>query len=158
MSKGVRLISVSASGFRGYAHSHTIRFDRPVTVLTGPNMAGKSSTLGAVEWALFSDFLSLQKPRDKRDAEIVNDLSRTAEVTLVLEVDSKELTVKRSRKKHSAKSDFIITEGEQVFRGHEAEERLFRLLQMTAEDFQRGAFLHQESPAGLLRDSEQVRD
>src|SRR6516162_8643556 len=42
-------------GFRGFREAEEFTFDQPATELFGDNRSGKSSTLNAIEWAMFGD-------------------------------------------------------------------------------------------------------
>jgi len=55
----ITIDKVTIAGFRGYNSPKTIDLNGKSALFLGPNMSGKSSTLGAIEWCLFDDFYSL---------------------------------------------------------------------------------------------------
>src|SRR5262245_45992701 len=48
-------VRLALRGFRGFRDLQEFVFDRQVTELFGDNRSGKSSTLNAIEWALFGN-------------------------------------------------------------------------------------------------------
>jgi DNA repair exonuclease SbcCD ATPase subunit len=159
-SQRLRLVRLRAEGFRGICDPLDIDFHQQTTVLSAPNGSGKTSILGAIEWALFGE-LQYQPKENATNDELVNIRHRTqvATVTVDLENDDGIVSITRSKKagKRAAEAIVQLPNGEEYV-GSEANTALFRLLGLTFEDFYRAVYLHQESIRGLLTDDPRVRN
>ena len=158
----LRLARLRAEGFRGIGDPLDIDFHRQTTVLSAPNGSGKTSILGAIEWALFGE-LKYQSKENATNDELVNIRYRTqsATVTVDLEDDDGITSITRSKKAKKRATDVTVElpSGERyVGAGAEADAVLFRLLGLTFDDFYRAVYLHQESIRGLLIDEPKVRN
>jgi DNA repair exonuclease SbcCD ATPase subunit len=159
-SQKLRLVRLRAEGFRGICDPLDIDFHQQTTVLSAPNGSGKTSILGAIEWALFGE-LKYQPKENVTNDELVNIRHRTqvATVTVDLANDDGIVSITRSKKagKRAAEAIVQLPNGEEYI-GAEANTALFRLLGLTFEDFYRAVYLHQESIRGLLTDDPRVRN
>jgi exonuclease SbcC len=156
----LRLVRLRAEGFRGICDPIDVDFHQQTTVLSAPNGSGKTSILGAIEWALFGE-LQYQPKENATNDELVNIRHRTqvATVTVDLENDDGVVSITRSKKagKRAAAAIVLLPNAEEYV-GAEAETALFRVLGLTFEDFYRAVYLHQESIRGLLTDDPRVRN
>ena len=153
MSLGkLRPIVLRAEGFRGICDECEIKFDHHMTLLSAPNGSGKTSILGAIEWALFSK-LQYQPSENLTNDELVNirHPSQRAVVTVELEGDDGIASVTRSKRIGKMAQDVVLRLPDgTVVSGPEAETATYRLLGLTFDDFYRAIYLHQESVRGLL--------
>lgn len=156
----LHLVRLHAEGFRGICDPLDIDFHRQTTVLSAPNGSGKTSILGAIEWALFGE-LQYQPKENATNDELVNIRHRAqvATVTVELDCDDGTVSITRSKKagKRAAEAVVHLPNGEE-YSGAEANTALFRLLGLTFDDFYRAVYLHQESIRGLLTDDPRVRN
>jgi DNA repair exonuclease SbcCD ATPase subunit len=156
----LRLATLRAEGFRGICDPICVDFHDQTTVLSAPNGSGKTSILGAIEWALFGELMYQPKENSTND-ELVNIRHRTqtATVTVELEGDDGITVITRSKKagKRAAEAIVRLPNGAELT-GAEATTTLFRLLDLTFEDFYRAVYLHQESVRGLLTDDPRIRN
>ena len=156
----LRLTRLRAEGFRGICDPIDIDFHPQTTVLSAPNGSGKTSILGAIEWALFGE-LQYQPKENATNDELINIRHRaqSATVTVDLEGDDGTAFVTRSKKAGKRATEVIVQlpSGEEYV-GSEANTALFRLLGLTFDDFYRAVYLHQESIRGLLTDDPRVRN
>ncbi len=159
-SQKLRLARLRAEGFRGICEPIDIDFHEQTTVLSAPNGSGKTSILGAIEWALFGE-LKYQPKENATNDELVNIRHRTqtATVTIDLKNDDGIASITRTKKAGKRATEVIVRlpSGEECV-GPEANSALFRLLGLTFDDFYRAVYLHQESIRGLLTDEPRVRN
>jgi DNA repair exonuclease SbcCD ATPase subunit len=159
-SSKFRLLSLRAEGFRGICEPIEIDFHEKTTLLSAPNGSGKTSILGAIEWALFGE-LKYQPKENGTNDELVNMRQRnqSAVVTVDLENSDGVLSITRSKRAGKRVVETLVTlpNGDD-FEGDEAESAIFRILGLTFEDFYRAVYLHQESIRGLLIDDPRVRN
>ncbi len=159
-SQKFRLVRLRAEGFRGICDPLDIDFHQQTTLLFAPNGSGKTSILGAIEWALFGE-LQYQPKENATNDELVNIRHRTqiATVTIDLANDDGIVSITRSKKagKRAAEAIVQLANGEEYV-GSDANTVLFRLLGLTFDDFYRAVYLHQESIRGLLTDDPRVRN
>lgn len=155
-----RLESLTASGFRGIADTLTFEFHPRANLFLAPNGCGKTSILGAIEWALFGQ-LGYQPHENKTSDELVNitHYPRQASVEVVLRSDRDTLRVIRTKREGKMATSLRVIRSEvREFEDEAAEAECFRRLGLTFEDFSRAVFLHQESIRGLLTDEPRVRN
>src|SRR5437899_4265266 len=93
------LDKVTIAGFRGYNSPKTIALGGKSAVFLGPNMSGKSSTLGAIEWCLFGDFYSLPADRTRVRDELMKDHSPSPTVKLEVVRAGKRFVVDRTEQR-----------------------------------------------------------
>jgi exonuclease SbcC len=151
---------LTAEGFRGIGDQLDLSFHPRVTLLLAPNGCGKTSILGAVEWALFGE-LHDQPRENATNDELVNIHHHPREARVVLELASRDDTLVVERTKRAGKRASALTvtfSGVRRFEDAEAEQFLFQKLGLTFEDFYRAVYLHQESIRGLLVDEPRVRN
>lgn len=157
-ASNLTLDKVTIAGFRGYRDSKTIGFNGKSAVLLGPNMSGKSSTLGAIEWCLFGDFYSLPGDRTRTRDELVNDHSPSASVKVELARDGNRFVIERVKQMGESKSKLRVTlEDGSVVLSHEAPNRIFQVLGLSFEDFVRSVYLHQENMRDILTEDRKIR-
>jgi DNA repair exonuclease SbcCD ATPase subunit len=156
----LRLARLRAEGFRGICDPLDIDFHDQMTLLSAPNGSGKTSILGAIEWALFGE-LQYQPKENATNDELVNIRHRAQAATVTVDLEGEDgiASVTRSKKagKRAVEAFVKLPDGEE-FSGSEADTALFRLLGLTFEDFYRAVYLHQESIRGLLTDDPRVRN
>lgn len=155
-----RVQSLEIEGFRGINEKKVFRFDLPFVLLFGNNGRGKSSTLGAIEWSLFGDFVSVRCIESKTKDELVNSVTpkATARVTLTLQRNGESYTFTREKVVGKRKTKFSVKTPDGEFKNSEAEAKVESLLGLTLDDFHRTVFLHQEAVRGLLTDDSSRRD
>lgn len=161
MVDGIRLKQLTVSGFRGYgSQGETIDLSGPMVILSGGNRSGKSSTLNAIEWALYGDEVvgSGKVNIEERKGWLVKNLRcDRASVELVLESDEGDIIVRRSAAgaggKKSREFYFVDENGEK----HDEEEGLWNMLGLGPKDFMSTAYLHQEVIRDLLVTQPSVR-
>jgi DNA repair exonuclease SbcCD ATPase subunit len=133
-------------------------FDRPATLLFGANGCGKSSTLNAVEWALFGDECAGKQTgiRERVAWPIANCHMEAPDVLVEVELEGLGGThvVRRTLKRSGRKSaveylELTLPEGE-VVAGPEARERLAQLLRCSFRDFMTTVYQHQEAIRAVL--------
>jgi len=152
------LDKVTIAGFRGYGAQKTIALAGKSAILLGPNMCGKSSTLGAIEWCLFGDFYSLPADKTRARDELVNDHSPSASVKLELTRAGKQIVVERVKQRGESKSKLKVTlDDGSVIQDPEASNRIFQILGLGFEDFVRSVYLHQENVRDILTEDRKVR-
>ena len=158
----LRHVRLKAEGFRGICDPIEIDFYRQTTVLSAPNGSGKTSILGAIEWALFGE-LQYQPKENTTNDELVNIRHRAQSATVRIDLESDDgiASITRSKKagKRAAGATVQLPNGEEYV-GTEANAALFRLLGLTFDDFYRAraVYLHQESIRGLLTEDPRVRN
>ncbi len=152
------LDKVTIAGFRGYNSPKTISLGGRSAVFLGPNMSGKSCTLGAIEWCLFGDFYSLPADRTHVGDELVNDHSPSTSVKLELVRAGKRFVVERVKQRGESKSKLKVTVDDgTVVQDPEASNRVFQILGLGFEDFVRSVYLHQENTRDILTEDKKVR-
>lgn len=153
MNSGIRLKTLKVSGFRGFGPAEeTIDLSGPVVILAGGNRSGKSSTLNAIEWALYGGEVVSGKVNieERKGWQVKNMRCERASVELVLETGAGDITVRRSGTgaagKRSQTFYFVDADGER----HDEEEELWNMLGLGPKDFMSSAYLHQEVIRDLL--------
>jgi len=147
---------LSVCGFRGFNLRRNFVFDRPVTVLFGQNHLGKSSTLNAIEWALFGHQCigkSTEIP-ERKGWEVKNKFSETGcEVSLSFDNGGGQYRLERKftgkRTKYDDSLRVTLPSGTECV-GTDAETHLSILRDATFGDFSASAYQHQESLRSLL--------
>jgi len=154
------LETLEIEGFRGFNEKKSFQFNKPIVFLFGNNGLGKSSTLGAIEWCLFGDFVSVQCLETRTKDELINDINPKgiARVKLILKKDEDVYELIREKEKGTRRTKFVLKSLEGEFTENEAQEKCNKLLGTTLDDFHRTVFLHQESVRGLLTEETVVRD
>lgn len=160
MPGNVRLDYVEIEGFRGVNKRVHIDFGGNATVVSAWNGRGKSTILGAVEWALFGE-LRFQPAENRTRDELVSVFhpGGRASVVLSLAVGPKRVRVTRTRVVGRMASDLEVRdESGRALEDEDARSYLFRLTGLNFDDFYRAAFLHQDSIRGLLTEEQKERD
>lgn len=158
--QGVRLKSLDIEGFRGVNRRIHLEFGPRATIVSASNGRGKSTLLGAVEWALFGE-LKFQPSENRTHDEIVSLFhpGNRASVQLTLTDKGKELRIKRTRTIGKMASDVEVTDGTgRELNDRDVTETIFRLTGLSFDDFYRAAYLHQDSIRGLLTEDQKDRD
>src|SRR5665213_70281 len=113
----LRLTRLRAEGFRGICDPIEIDFHQQTTVLSAPNGSGKTSILGAIEWALFGE-LKYQPKENGTNDELVNMRHRTqiATVTVDLENDDGVISITRIKKtgKRAVETTVSLPNGDEL--------------------------------------------
>ncbi len=160
MGQGIRLKEIKVKGFRGYGdEERRLDLAHPVVVLYGGNRSGKSSTLNAVEWALFGGEVVGKKIgiEERKGWLACNRRCGSAVVELVLETGSGEILVHRELGGGRKRSGGIFYFKDEKGRQHEDEVALWALLGMNARDFMSSAYLHQEVIRDIVVSTPSVR-
>ena len=160
MTQTERLLlnKVTIAGFRGYNEPKTISFEGKSAFLFAPNMVGKSSTLGAIEWCLFGDFYSLPRDRTKVGDELINDHAPRASVAVELLQGSKRITIERLKQRGESRSKLKLTMDDgTVVDNPDTPNKVFQVLGLGFDDFVRAVYLHQESLRDILTEDKKIR-
>ena len=148
---GIRVKELKVKGFRGFS-DREVSFDLayPVVLIGGNNRSGKSSTLNAVEWALYGSAVASGTGIGERTNWLVTNLGcEKARVELTLATDNGEIKVTRElagRRRKGAGFSFTDEQG----RVGVDEAELHRLLGMDAKGFMSSVYLHQEVIRDIL--------
>jgi len=159
MTRDLVIDGIIIEGLRGFNNAQTIELDGSHALISGKMGTGKSSTLCAIEWALFGDIAHIKCSESRTQAEFVNanKIDQKARVTLKLKGDDGEYTIQRE--KHAKKKDSYLTfstpTGE--FEGDIAANEIYSMFG-TFEDFHRSIFLHQEAVRAILTENPEERD
>jgi len=158
---GIRLKQLKVSGFRGFTNvEETIDLSGPMVIFSGGNRSGKSSTLNAIEWALYGDeVVSSGKVNiEERKGWLVKNIaSDRATVELRLDTPDGDIIVRRATgggKGQKSKLFYYVDENGEK---HEDPEELWHLLGLGPKDFMSSAYLHQEVIRDLLVTTPSVR-
>lgn len=159
MLGGLVIDSIIIEGLRGFNNAQTIGLDGSHALISGPMGTGKSSTLYAIEWALFGDIAHIKCSESRTHAEFVNanKIDQKARVTLKLKRDDGEYTIQREKhaKKRESYLTFSTPTGE--FEGNDAANQIYSIFG-TFEGFHRSVFLHQEAVRAILTENPEERD
>jgi DNA repair exonuclease SbcCD ATPase subunit len=159
MIRDLVIDSITIEGLRGFNNTQTIKLDGSHALISGKMGTGKSSTLCAIEWALFGDIAHIRCSESRTQAEFVNanKIDQKARVTLKLKGSDGDYIVQRE--KHAKKRDSYLTfstpNGE--FEGDVAANKIYSIFG-TFEDFHRSIFLHQEAVRAILTENPEERD
>jgi len=145
---------LTVRGFRGFSGEETFEFTSPVTILSGQNHCGKSSTLNALEWCLFGDQCKGKETniRERVGWIIPNQYLERPDVLVELRLTGSdgEYVVRRRlhqpTKKRSpvAELELECPDGD-VVNGASAEKLLAQWLRSSFRDFSTTVYQHQES-------------
>src|SRR5262249_49458688 len=125
-------------GFRGFREAEEFHFDQPATLLFGDNRSAKSSTLNAIEWALFGEACNGKQTgiRERVGWIIPNQHLSVPGARVQMDLESPEgmykilRILRRSPKKGSLEETLELTlPDETALTGDPAKERLEGLLQ-----------------------------
>ena len=143
MARDIVINSLVIEGLRGFNNAQTIEFDGSHTLISGKMGTGKSSTVCAIEWALFGDIAHIKCSESRTQAEFVNanKIDQKARVTLRLKSNDGEYIIQREKhaKKRESYLTFFTPAGE--FEGDAAANAIYSIFG-TFEDFHRSIFLH----------------
>lgn len=161
MASTMRLKEIKIKGFRGYGkEEQSIDLSSPVVLLYGGNRSGKSSTINAIEWALYGGEVAGKKigiaERSRWQTRNLN--CDSIGVELVLESDKGDIHIFREMgktKKRSGEPFYYVDENGAKC---EEQERLWDLLGMDARDFMNSAYLHQEVVRDIVVNAPSVRE
>jgi DNA repair protein SbcC/Rad50 len=153
-------VSLDLEGFRGANKRIHLDFGENATVLSAWNGRGKSTLLGAVEWALWGE-LRFQASENLTHDELNSMLQPAgrATVQLALSTGGREVLVRREKAVRKRETWVEVTDPSGgKLEGSDADSFIFRMTGLSFDDFYRAAFLHQESIRGLLTEDQKVRD
>jgi len=154
------LKEITISGFRGYAETpETLDLSLPAVLFMGGNRSGKSSTLNAIEWALYGDEVAGagKVGIDERKGWLVkNRQASRVRVELVLYSDAGEVRVVRETVKGRKKGGTFSCTDENGNR-HSDEAFLWNRLGLGPRDFMSSVYLHQEVIRDIVVTSPRVR-
>jgi DNA repair exonuclease SbcCD ATPase subunit len=153
------LTRLIVKGFRGFREAEEFTFDQPATELFGDNRSGKSSTLNAIEWAMFGDACAGKQTgvRERVGWIISNQHSPAPAVRVQLDMEGPEGTyiivrmLRRPAKKGAAEETLELTlPNDTTLTGDVANERLAGLLKSSFRDFFTTVYQHQEAIRAVL--------
>lgn len=160
MQANLRLKEIKIKGFRGYGDSEeTIDLSAPASLFVGNNRSGKSSTLNAIEWALYgSDITGKKSGINERKGWLTRNRNcDSVHVELVIDSEEGEVHVFRDlgggRRGSGEKFFYVDENGEQIF----DQESLWVRLGMEPKDFMSSVYLHQEVIREILVTEPRVR-
>ncbi len=155
----LKLKEITIKGFRGYGRKE-VAFDlsSPVTLLVGNNRSGKSSTLNAIEWAIYGNKIAKKEYIEERNRWLIRNRNcDSCQVELALQSESGKITVFRElgteRKRRTENFYLVNQEGKRV----DQEETLWSALGMEPKDFASSAYLHQEVIRDILTVDPRIR-
>jgi DNA repair exonuclease SbcCD ATPase subunit len=160
------LTNLKVRGFRGFRGDEEFDFASPATLLFGENHFGKSSTLNAVEWALFGDDCLGTRTgiRERVGWEIANRHLPATDVVaeVVLDGPNGTYTICRTLRKSGRKAavealEFTLPDGK-VLTGRAASEHLAQLLRSSFRDFMTTVYQHQEAIRAVLTQEPRERN
>ncbi|HLC67417.1 MAG TPA: AAA family ATPase, partial [archaeon] len=157
MKNKLSINSIHISGFRGYNKEEIIELNGKSALIFGDNYAGKSSTIGAIEWCMFGDFRSVKIDKNTVGSELVNNHCSNALVKInFVDEDGKHITIERNKQRDKGKSKTSLTtdEGNSV---SEDGAEIFKLTKLGIEDFIRSVYLHQEDIRDVITEDRTVR-
>lgn len=159
MLNGFVIENILIDGLRGFNNAQTIKLDGAHTIITGKMGTGKSSTLCAIEWALFGDISHIKCSESKTQAEFVNSnkIDQKARVILKLKSADGEYIIQREKHAKKRDSDLILSTPAGEFEGEEAANQIYSIFG-TFDDFHRSVFLHQEAIRAILTENPEERD
>lgn len=151
------LMRLSVRAFRGFTDEQQFGFDKPVTLLTGENHRGKSSTLNAVEWCLFGDSCIGKKTgiRERIDWEVANRNAQETSVAVEAEFEGQDgkyvitRELGKGGKRTSGKLTISLPDGT-TLHDAEAEGQIYSLFRSSFQDFMTTVYQHQESIRAVL--------
>ncbi len=158
MATGFRLKQISISGFRGYGEQRqVIDLASPIVLLIGNNRSGKSSTLNAIEWALYGSEVVGKKIgiEERKGWRVVNLSAKKAHAELIISTATGDIKVVRSQSgsRKSGETFYYIDGGKKYF----DETGLWTRLGLDAKDFMSSVYLHQEVVRDILVTTPKVR-
>jgi DNA repair exonuclease SbcCD ATPase subunit len=159
MKSGLVLDSLTVEGLRGFNDAKTIDFRGLHTFIFGKMGTGKSSTLCAIEWALFGDIAHIKCSESRTQAEFVNanKIDQKARVTLGFKGGDGEYVVQREKHAKTRGSYLTLSTPIGKFEGDDAAKEIYSIFG-TFDDFHRSVFLHQEAVRAILTENPEDRD
>ena len=161
------LRNLHVRGFRGFLAERRFDFASGLTLLFGPNAAGKSSTVNAIEWCLFGDQCKGKQTsiRERVGWEVANRAQKPVDTCVELRLldHSGEWTIRRALAKPAGKRTVvesleIVTPDGATLADDDAEARLAGLLRCTFRDFMTTVHQHQEAIRDALTREPRERD
>lgn len=152
-------VRLSVRGFRGFSKEQTFDLSAGVTILSGENHCGKSSTLNAVEWCLFGaacigldtaireriGWLVPNRHLPKIDVAVELHLADGDETFVV----RRTLSQSAKKKGHSEHLEVESHDGE-IAHDSAAEALLANWLKCSFRDFSTTVYQHQETIRGIV--------
>lgn len=147
--------NLKIKGFRGYMDEKEFAFNNPITIFSGENHSGKSSTLNAIEWCFFGNECAGKNTgiRERIDWEIPNrNLGSGTDVCVKVELEDENRNSYEIERKwiSTRKNELKISSQDKQFQGDKAEEKLSQLLKLSFQDFLTSAYQHQEAVRAIL--------
>ncbi len=162
MAPGLRLKEVKIRGFRGYGElEKTLDLTAPVTIIFGGNRSGKSSTLNALEWALYGKEVTGKGATGiverKRGWLVVNRKCPSARVELTMSSEEGEIVVARESGRTGKKKEETFSFVDEKGRDYREDVDLWKFLGLEARDFMSLVYLHQEVIRDIVVSDPSVR-
>lgn len=152
------LKKITIQGFRGFVKSKTFSTSEPFILLDGPQRAGKSSTLVAIEWAMFGGEIAKKEIGidERKEWKIRNTNAEEARVEIVLQKGEDILKIVRSeseKKRRGSQNFYFEINGER----DTDEGKLRVILRIQPKDYFSSVHLHQEIIRALLTEEPKIR-
>lgn len=162
MAQDLRLKEIRIKGFRGYGEEEKILdLTAPVTILFGGNRSGKSSTLNALEWALYGKEITGRGATGiverKKGWLVVNRTCQSAHVELTMSSDEGEIVVTRKSSRIGKRKEETFAFWDEKGKEYRDDVDLWKLLGLGARDFMSLVYLHQEVIRDIVVSEPSVR-
>lgn len=159
MPENLVIDKVIVEGLRGFNTPRTIDLDGAHALISGKIGTGKTSTLCAIEWALFGDIAYVKCSESKTQAEHVNmnKSDQKAKVQLQLKGPDGEYTIQREKTAKKRNHELIFITPDETYEGEDAETHIFKIFG-TFDDFHRSVYLHQEAIRDIITEDPEERD
>ena len=120
----MRVTSLEISGFRAFNGSQRFDLDGDIVLVVGVNGQGKTSLFDAIQWAITGEISRLERPES-----VVSLYSASGEARVELTITSTDgRTLVVTRQSDGQRDRLLVREGDDVFRGKNAEYELLRRL------------------------------
>jgi exonuclease SbcC len=161
---GYIISKIVVEGIRGINSKLELEMPKGLIVICGKNGTGKTSILQSIEWCLTGRFPFFQGSEFRKEDAIVNPYNpakkATVSITLLDQDEGRKVEVTRMRKMGTStteKSELHVQTEKESLRQEEAQAYAEKLLGISADDFPRSVYLHQEALHGLVSEKPEER-